>query len=254
VARIVIGFNRQVLAQQPLRVLSGIAGDAAKLFAMTRDTSPGDTPISRWQFQAGYPTFKDAVELNRDHFIVLGPFNPVYGSMMFKPLPASLGGRAVVTRPLAAFLRSYQLNGGYAPGPLLALAAVAGLAGTLSIGSCRSRISSAERDLALASLLVFTTAAAILLTADVFEFSWRYQLPALITLPPAGGLGMTIVLSVIMHRRNSAARDRTAASSRGQPRRSANSSRSSSGSASTAAPPAAGCGQHEPPRQADQVP
>jgi hypothetical protein len=28
----------------------------------------------------------------------------------------------------------------------------------------------------------------------VFEFSWRYQLPALVTLIPAGALGVTVLL------------------------------------------------------------
>ena len=31
--------------------------------------------------------------------------------------------------------------------------------------------------------------------SDLFEFSWRYQLPALVTLPPAGALGITIILA-----------------------------------------------------------
>jgi hypothetical protein len=41
------------------------------------------------------------------------------------------------------------------------------------------------RELALECLLFFGCAAAVLLMSDVFEFSWRYQLPALVTLPPA---------------------------------------------------------------------
>jgi hypothetical protein len=30
----------------------------------------------------------------------------------------------------------------------------------------------------------------VLLVSDLFEFSWRYQLPALVTLVPAGALGI----------------------------------------------------------------
>ena len=48
-------FDQAVLTQQPLRVVKGIAGDAIKVFALTRDTNPGDPPIARWQFQAGLP-------------------------------------------------------------------------------------------------------------------------------------------------------------------------------------------------------
>ena len=33
----------------------------------------------------------------------------------------------------------------------------------------------------------------MLLGADLYEFSWRYQLPALVTLPIAGALGATAI-------------------------------------------------------------
>jgi len=150
----VTAFTARVLAQQPLNVLSGIAGDAAKLFALTRNTRTGDTPISRWQFQGSYPTFSGAVELSQENFLVLGPFGLAQSGAMYQPLPVALGRRAAVSRPAAAFLRFYQLNGGYAPGPLLAAAALAGLAGTLSIARRRARASPAERDVALACLLI----------------------------------------------------------------------------------------------------
>jgi hypothetical protein len=45
---------------------------------------------------------------------------------------------------------------------------------------------------------MFTSAAAVLLISDAFEFSWRYQLPALITLPPAAVLALTALFT---HRR-----------------------------------------------------
>ncbi len=47
-----------------------------------------------------------------------------------------------------------------------------------------------RRRLALGCLLFFATAAAVLPVSDAFEFSWRYQLPALVTLPPADALGL----------------------------------------------------------------
>ncbi|MGH3160083.1 MAG: hypothetical protein ACRDNF_26400, partial [Streptosporangiaceae bacterium] len=33
------------------------------------------------------------------------------------------------------------------------------------------------------------------------EFSWRYQLPALLTLPPAGALGITVIIRFFTQRR-----------------------------------------------------
>jgi len=37
----------------------------------------------------------------------------------------------------------------------------------------------------------------VLLGADLYEFSWRYQLPALVTLPVAGAFGVTALVPVV---------------------------------------------------------
>jgi len=42
---------------------------------------------------------------------------------------------------------------------------------------------------------------AVLLGADLYEFSWRYQLPALVTLPVAGAFGATAIARRIRDRR-----------------------------------------------------
>ena len=192
---VVTDFNHRVLRQQPGRVLAAIGKDVLKLYAVDRVTAPGDVSISRWQFQLSYPQYP--------------PYMTIFsGQVMFKSLSPTGsvrwiwsaqgfgGGGPVVARPLAAFLRAYQLGGGYTPGPLLALMTLAGLAGTLSLA--RRHATPAQRDAARACLLAFTTAAAILLVSDAFEFSWRYQLPALITLPPAAALAITALFT---HRR-----------------------------------------------------
>lgn len=180
--RLIADFNRRVLTQQPLRVLAAYERDLLKLFALTRTTSPGDTPISRWQFQTTYPYYQHAtmpiVRTAADRFG---------------------GGPPTVWRPVAAFLRSYQLDGGYTPGPLLAVFTLAGLAGSAAL--LRRRADLRTRQLALACLLFFTSAVALLLISDLFEFSWRYQLPALITLVPAGALGIGVIISSIRARR-----------------------------------------------------
>ncbi len=184
-AAAVSGFNRHLLRQDPAAVAAAIGRDALKLFAVKRVTAAGDGPISRWQFQRGYPLYP----------------NPLYASAITEQVVAKAGrqfggGVPAVAVPLASFLRGYQLGGGYTPGPLLALATLAGLAGTLSLA--RRHATSAQRDAARACLLTFTSAAAILLISDAFEFSWRYQLPALVTLPPAAALAITALFT---HRR-----------------------------------------------------
>ncbi len=188
-------FNSDVLEQQPLRVAGAYAADVIKLFALRRVTSPGDTPISRWQFQTFYPSYLD-VEVGRGNLIVLGLKQPG-GPVLYRTLDPAYGGpRAAVDKPLAAFLHSYQRDGGYTPGPFLLLASLAGLAGTACALMLlfRRRSGSLQGQLALGSLLFFLTAAADLLISDLPEFSWRYQLPAVVTLPVAGAFGVAALL------------------------------------------------------------
>jgi hypothetical protein len=203
-------FDMAVLTQQPLNVLSGFATDVVRLFTLVRTTVPGDTPISRWQFQDGYPAYGGTVSIDPDHVIVVGLKSPnSIARIVYQPLNPALGGRARVIRPIASFLRSYQLHGGYTPGPGYLLATLAALAGSLTLvrrrrGAAPER-DPAERPLALACLAFFATAAVLLLLSDLFEFSWRYQLPAVVTLPPAGALGIAIIIGRVRSRRAQAA-------------------------------------------------
>ena len=190
---IISQFNHAVLVQQPLRVAGKISADAVKLFALTRDTSPGDTAISRWQFHTQYPIYLPTITLDKQGTIVFALKLGATGSgTVFRKLDAAYGGNASVWKPGAAFLRRYQLYGGYTPGPLLLLCLLAGLAGGLTV--FRRRASGAQRQLALGAALFVSTAIFVLLMSDLFEFSWRYQLPALVTLPPAGALGVAVII------------------------------------------------------------
>jgi hypothetical protein len=51
--------------------------------------------------------------------------------------------------------------------------------------------------------LFFLSAVKKTKVSDQFEFSWRYQLPAIVTLPPAGALGIAVVIRSIRTRRDS---------------------------------------------------
>ncbi len=143
------------------------------------------------------------------------------------------GGELVAVKPIATVLRDYQLHGSYTPGPLYAFVLAAGLAGSLPglvrrrTPSHRKHTdwghshrkhtdwelshrehtdwelnhrehsgrehSAADKELASACLLVTLSAAILLVRSDAFEFSWCYQLPAVIMLPLAGALGLTAV-------------------------------------------------------------
>jgi hypothetical protein len=175
-------FAYAVLRQQPMRVVGDIAKDSVKIFALTRDTEEGDTPVSRWQFQTSYPYYPPGITRS----------GPNSASNVFA---AAGGGSARVYRPAAVVLRDYQLHGGYTPGPVFLLALLAGITGIFTLRRRR------DPGLGLACLLVTGSAVAVLLGADLYEFSWRYQLPALVTLPVAGALGATAIARYIRDRR-----------------------------------------------------
>jgi hypothetical protein len=178
-AHLLADFSLAVLRQQPLRVAVSVARDSVRLFALTRDGDPEITSIARWQFQTIYPTYP--------HRFTMAAFTRLahqHGS----------GGDLVAVKPVATVLHDYQLGGGYTPGPLYAIGLVAGLLGSLS-GLARRKtlvtLTAADTELAAACLLVTLSAVVLLLGSDAYEFSWRYQLPAVVMLPVAGALGLT---------------------------------------------------------------
>jgi len=162
-------FAIAVFRQQPLRVAASVARDSVRLFAPVRDGDPQVTPIARWQFQDFYPVYP-----RRYSMAFLTRLAHAHGS----------GGDLVAVQPAASFLRTYQLGGGYTPGPLYAVFLVAGVAGAV-----RRRT-----ELRVPCLLVTLAAVVLLVGSDAFEFSWRYQLPSVVLLPLAGALGVTALI------------------------------------------------------------
>jgi hypothetical protein len=162
-------FALAVFRQQPLRVAWSVARDSGRLLAPVRDGDPQVTPIARWQFQDFYPTYPQTYSM-----AFLTRLAHAHGS----------GGDLVAVQPAASFLRTYQLGGGYTPGPLYAVLLIAGVAGAV-----RRRT-----ELRVPCLLVTLAAVVLLVSSDAFEFSWRYQLPAVVLLPLAGALGVTAQL------------------------------------------------------------
>jgi len=169
-------FSLAVVRQQPARVAWSAARDSVRLFALTRDGNPQVTPITRWQFQTTYPVYPRRYSMA--FFTRLAQQN-------------NSGGDLVAVRPAADILRSYQLGGGFTPGPLYAIFLGLGVLGGLSGLRRRRRSGLAQAGLAGACALVTLAAVVLLVSSDAFEFSWRYQLPAVVMLPLAGALGLT---------------------------------------------------------------
>jgi len=173
-------FDQAVLTQQPLRVADSIASDAIKVFALTRNTEQGDPPIARWQFQGTYPVYRAA--------------------------DAAVRVKPQVTKPLADVLQKYQMHGGYTPGPLLLAFLIAGIYGTFRYFT--------RRPCLLATGIAVTAAAG----ADLYEFSWRYQLPLLVTLPLAGALGAAALRLAVTRRSGGEGTMMTCTTTRTSPR------------------------------------
>jgi hypothetical protein len=193
-------FDSAVEHQQPQRVVAAVLRDAIRLYEVDRTNSLAITPILRWQFQTTYPDLLPNINIRPNGDIILGLQYRLPCPIHYQLLKPSYGGKAQVDRSLAGFLRGYQLHGGYTPGPLLLIFTLAGLAG--SVLALVSRRSSARgRKLALACLVFFVSAVGLLLISDIYVFSWRYQLQALTTLPPAGVLGVSAALDAFRRRK-----------------------------------------------------
>ena len=167
-------FAVTALKAQWWDVATAILGDFGKSFQFTRYTEPTDVPIDRWQFQLTYPEFAEPA--------VLKAVTQQYD-----------GTDPQVDEPIAAFLRDYQINGGFVPGAVLGFFALLGLLTVLRRKKPRHPARSG-------ALFAAGTGLFLLFASAVFEFSWRYQLPALVLLPVAGALGFT-TLTVASRRR-----------------------------------------------------
>jgi hypothetical protein len=185
-------FARRVFLHQPLDLLKAVATDFGKGFVWAKTTYPRDVPVDRWQFQPEYP----------DH-----EMDPA------RVIRRNGGGGPAVIEPLADFLRGYQLSVGYVPGTLFAIAFIAGLLGAAGVGRAR------RTGLRAACALPTFCGLLVLFAADVFEFSWRYQLPAIVLAPLAGALGLTAMTGWMTPPRRTASPMRDAATgvARGSP-------------------------------------
>lgn len=163
-------FVKRAVRQQPLAVASAIGGSLVRPFlSWGRDHKPGELPAGRWQFQTTFPLYFTHVSLSLFHHWQ--------------------GHGPVISRPLARILRGYQLSAGYTPGPVLLACVILALAAGLGAG--RARRSGQQ----LACLLWLVTGLGLLLAGDIYQFSWRYQLPALVTIPPAAALALSALTS-----------------------------------------------------------
>lgn len=171
-------FTTYVITHQPWNFAVAVGKDFSALFLSPRQTVNGGTDIARWQFQLTYPQWSTDQNAAAQELQSVGDSGPT------------------VNVGLATVLRDYQLGGGYTPGYLFGAFLLAGLAGGLGLTRAARR-----SPLRAHALLWTLSGCALLLAADLFEFSWRYQLPALTLLPVAGAFGATALLKLDRPRR-----------------------------------------------------
>jgi Dolichyl-phosphate-mannose-protein mannosyltransferase len=199
-------FSMRVIRHQPLDYARTIVGDFFHFLAPGRRTGPQDEPLQIWQFSEGMPIL--------EHVFFTIPsclahptgdcaaaqrlcFHQGVGCMQLLPTgPAHPG--------IVAFLQGYQRIV-FLPGPVLALTILLGLAGGLGVrGRWNLRAES----------LLLTVVGILVLIVPVMTvmFDYRYMLPSLALLPPAGVLG-----TVALRDRIRLGRSRRASGERGEP-------------------------------------
>ena len=186
---IVGSFNRKMLLRQPLDYARLVALDFAAFFSWRSPPEQQFMRVTRWQF------FEDLQQVKA----VAAALRVSGGS---PPAEYGLDETFRIDRPLASWLRSYQryaYQHGFIATAWLVLALLGGLVGRGRRGSHDLRIDSL--------LLTFAGLSLLLFPAFLSTFHFRYTIPAIPLLGPAGVLGGTLLfnrLSDIRRRRGQA--------------------------------------------------
>lgn len=165
---IVMGdFAVRVFRHQPLDLARAVLADFGRGFVPAKIDMRNQVPVKRWQFQPHYP--RTGVSDGTPADVV-----------------RRFGGHPVAVDPgLATFLRGYQLGGGYLSGTAVAAFLLLGLVAAAGAGRAR------RSGLRGACLVFAGGTTALLLVASLYEFSWRYELPAVVLAPVGGALALT---------------------------------------------------------------
>lgn len=190
--RAALHIATQIVVHQPVDYARTVVHDLLHYFSPLRRSGAMDGPVETLQFPTSL--------LDHPWIAVVEPPDPYlidwnYPGPVVEAgrLPARYGFaleelRPTISQPLARFLRDYQ-RVGVTPGPLLALGAVLGLAGGVRRRQRRGRLWLPAATLAAAGLL------SLVLPALTAGFDFRYSLPTLVLLPPAGVLGAVTLLA-----------------------------------------------------------
>jgi hypothetical protein len=174
-------FAIAVIEHQPLDYLSAVLADTWHYFTPGRWMAADRIDMQRWRFPSPHihPNQDDYHVYFANEGLNLHRITP-------SPDPALMGP-----------LRTYQ-SIFYTPGPLF-LACLIG-AFSVALGLVRQR--SGRRQARWACLVLASTAVGVLLSPSlIWGFSYRYGLPLLVLLPPAGAVAADLGLDAVARRR-----------------------------------------------------
>lgn len=166
----------RVIAAQPADYGGRVGSDLLHYLSPTRSTRPGDWPVQTWEFVSEVSPARWRA--------AIAPVQPLAAIRSARaPIPPRLA------HPPAKVLRAYQ-RVGYLPGPVAALCVVLAL-----LGAARGR---RQEGLPRRWGCVVLAASGVLLlagSAGTVPLDYRYLLPAIVLLAPAGALGTELLLA-----------------------------------------------------------
>jgi hypothetical protein len=166
--QVVKDFDKRVVRAQPGTLTASTLSNLAGGFAPSRTHDVPGFPASYWLFDDHYWSL--------DRFISTGVVQP-----------QALRGTG--SDPGAAQVMTTYRRWIWTPGPLLGVALLMAAVAVLGVGRARR-----SGDRVAVGLLAGTCLLTLLTAAGVSGFSWRYQLPQLALLPPAGALALAALV------------------------------------------------------------
>jgi hypothetical protein len=181
---VVASFDKRFIVLQPLDYVAAVTRDFLKFFSWSSVQDIARSPVRRWEFFMS----RRAAFNSPQRVATAARFRQSRGS---PPPELGLEEHFRLEPGVARKLRAYQ-SIVYARGPLLALLALLGISGAL-LG--KENLSGDRSSARVDCLLLATSGLSLFLFPALFtRFHFRYVIPSLPLLGPAGAIGLSLLL------------------------------------------------------------